>query len=87
MAVLTYGDLCWVRFGSVGEQLALVARVLSDRFIVYKWRVNSRTWTKRVTIARAEVVSTVVNREAPGVVEALEQLGPQLGVTSPQVRP
>ena len=52
-----WGELIWVRFGSFGRQLARVLTVTRTGNVrVCKWSMNSRRWTKPVTITRAAVL-------------------------------
>jgi len=82
---LRSGDLCFVQWSSWGEQLAIIARVERDWLVVHKWRARSKSWTGRVRIRPAEVISTVVY-PAPRVLFAVEQLGPQLMLAAPALR-
>lgn len=42
--------------GQKGRQLAKVARVLDGGYKVWKWRAQSKRWTKLVTVVAAEVL-------------------------------
>jgi hypothetical protein len=64
--------LVWVRFGTVGRQLAHVHTQKRENLWVHKWRDNSRRWTGRVYLEGWRILPDEVDLVNPVVQRAIK---------------
>lgn len=55
--------LVWVRFGSYGIQIMLIANETAEAVFGFKWRDKSREWTNRVKISKSAIKGPVTEAD------------------------